>query len=73
MSNRITITSSQNINGETYAVTLFQNPTIDDVMIGEIKIAAYEVANGPLTSDTDSSRLTPRAIRDYFIKPGVEQ
>lgn len=74
MSDRITVATNIVLDGHAYVATLFHNPTIEDVIIGEMRVAAYEVENGPLSEDpNDPSRLTPRDIRDYFIRMGIER
>jgi hypothetical protein len=70
-SNRVTITSQVVINSIPTEITLIQNPTIDDVLIGEARVQAtsIETTNPGLVT----GRVVPLAIRDFLIRLGVER
>jgi hypothetical protein len=70
-SNRTTILSQVVINGAPFEFTLIQNPTIDDVLIGEARVQATSIEqNNP---NLVTGRVVPRSIRNFLVELGVEQ
>lgn len=69
MSTRNTVTGKVLANGRSYELTLIENPTVDDVVIAEMKVQAQHVAEG---SDV-SGRRVDRTIRDFLVRLGVER
>jgi hypothetical protein len=63
------LTTKTIIDGRPYTVTFIHNPTIEDVVVSEMKLAAAEVM-GLTTSD---DRRVGRAIRDFLIRLGVDR
>ena len=57
------------MQGRPYTVLLFDNPTIDDVLVVEMKIRAAELMNGEINEE----RRVGRDIRDVLIRLGVER
>ncbi len=57
------------VNGQPVLVNVIQNPTIDDVLITEARIAAYEVESGPY----EYRKPVSRKVRDYLIRLYVER
>lgn len=68
MSERIELTTKMVIDGRPYTIRLISHPTIEDVLVTEAKIAAFEIENGP-----GEERRVERPIRDYLIRLGVER
>jgi hypothetical protein len=64
-----TATGSVIINGRSYDLTVVENPTIDDVMVSEMKVQAQKVAESIDVSD----RRVSRSIRDFLVRLGVER
>lgn len=52
--------------GEKYQANLIENPTIDDVVESEMKLAAFTRFGGPLPAD----HRVDRGIRNFLIKQG---
>jgi hypothetical protein len=48
---------------------VISNPIIDDVVITEARLLAYEIENGPLADE----RRVERGVRDFLIRLGVER
>lgn len=48
---------------------IISNPLIDDVVITEARLQAYEVENGTL----EEGRRVDRGVRDFLIRLGVER
>lgn len=69
MSNRIEVDSRLFIDGRPYVMNLIANPTIDDVLITEMRVRAHEIVSGK----TDDERRVSRDIRDFLIRVGVER
>lgn len=57
------------IDGRPYTLRLIQSPLIDDVVISETQIAAFEVAQGIKPTE----RRVDRGVRDYLIRLRVER
>lgn len=57
------------IDGEPYSLVLIDNPTIDDVLVVEMKLKAAEVVNG----EPDPTRRVEREVRDVLLRLGVER
>ena len=58
------------IEGRPYFVRVISNPTIDDVVVTEMRIRASEIEQ---QKDLSSSRRVARDIRDFLIRLGVER
>lgn len=56
-------------NGRPYTVFIVDNPTIDDVLVIEMKMRAAEIMNNEVV---DGYRVN-RDIRDVLIRLGVER
>lgn len=68
MSDRQELVTKITIDGRPYTMRLLTHPLIDDVLITEAKISAFEIENGP-----GADRRVDRAIRDYLLRIGVER
>jgi hypothetical protein len=65
------INSQLVVNGIPTEFTLIQNPTIEDVLIGEARVQATSIeTNNPALV---AGRVVPRAIRNFLIMIGIEQ
>lgn len=54
--------------GRPYTVTVLDNPTIDDILVVEMQVQAFQIAQGE-TLD----RRVGRDVRDVLIRLGVER
>lgn len=57
------------MQGRPYTVLLLDNPTIDDVLVVEMKLRAAEIMN----SETNEGHRVSRDVRDVLIRLGVER
>ena len=57
------------VDGRPVTYKVISNPLIDDVLITEARLTAYEIENGPLSD----SRRVDRGVRDFLIRLGVER
>lgn len=57
------------VDGRPVLYEVISNPLIDDVVIAEARILAYEIENGPTSTD----RRVDRGVRDFLIRLGVER
>lgn len=57
------------VDGRPVTYKVISNPLIDDVLLTEARLTAYEIENGPL----DSGRRVDRGVRDFLIRLGVER
>lgn len=57
------------MGGRSYTLTLIENPTVDDVIVSEMKVQAQHVAE----SLDVSNRRVDRSIRDFLVRLGVER
>lgn len=69
MSTRKEVSGSILTNGRSYTLTLIENPTVDDVVVSEMKVQAQHIAEG---ADVSNRRVV-RAIRDFLVRLGVER
>lgn len=69
MSEQTVINTPVTIDGAPYTIRLVNNPTIDDVLIGEALAQATSIWRG----DDLSTHRVERAMRDYLIRLGVER
>lgn len=69
MSNHLEVMNRLVIDGEPFLVNLISYPTIDDVVVTEMRLTAYEIFSGK----KDATRRVDRQIRDYLIRTGVER
>lgn len=69
MSTQKTATGSIEMDGRSYTLTIIENPTVDDVVVSEMKVHAQHVAEGLDVSD----RRVARGIRDFLVRLGVER
>ena len=69
MTNRQEVQNRLVIEGRPFLVNLIANPTIDDVVITEMRLHAHEISSG----QTDPDRRVSRDIRDFLIRIGVER
>jgi hypothetical protein len=58
------------IDGSAYEITLFDNPTIDDVVVAEARIHAASIDGRP---NLVEGRVVSREIRDFLIRLGVDK
>ncbi len=56
------------LKGEKVFVQLLHNPTIEDVLSVEARVAAYQVESGD-----NPDRRVDRRVRDFLIRIGVER
>lgn len=56
-------------SGQTVTLTLIENPTVDDVVVSEMKVQAQSVAEQVEITD----RHVSRDIRDFLVRLGVER
>jgi hypothetical protein len=68
MAFRTNVVTRVNSGGNSYSIYLIDNPTIDDVMVVEMRLYAVEVESG-ITVD----RRVNRDVRDLLIRLGVER
>jgi hypothetical protein len=66
---RTNITSKVSIDGKPYTILLVDNPTIDDVVVVEMKLRAAEMMN----SQEDPERRVEKDVRDALIRLGVDR
>lgn len=57
------------VDGRPVLYRVLSNPVIDDVVISEARLQAFQIENGSL----DESRRVDRGIRDFLIRLGVER
>ena len=57
------------VDGRPMLYSVISNPLIDDVVITEARLAAYEIENGTL----EEGRRVDRGVRDFLIRLGVER
>ena len=69
MSDQTVIESQVIFDGAPCTMRLINNPTIDDVLIGEMYGQATSIWRG----DDLSNHRVPRELRDYLIRLGVER
>jgi hypothetical protein len=69
MSNQRILETQVLLDGEPNTVRLINNPTVDDILIGEMYGQATSIWRG----DDLSEHRVPRNIRDYLIRLGVER
>ncbi len=68
--NRIDAPADLVVDGKPLTITFIQNPTIEDVLVGEARVQATSLeTNNP---SLVSGRVVPRAIRNFLIEEGVE-
>lgn len=67
MSTRFVVTNTPTINGLPSEVGLIQNPTIDDVLVIEMKLYAADVV---AAQALNPGRRVDRGVRDSLIKVG---
>jgi hypothetical protein len=68
MSERTEVVSDIVVAGRPLTLKLLSHPLIDDILLTEAQIAAFEIENGP-----GEERRVGRDIRDYLIRLGVER
>ncbi len=56
------------VDGRPVVYRVLSNPLIDDVVISEAKIQAFEIENG-----STGDRRVARGVRDFLIRLGVER
>lgn len=66
---RTQATAKASLNGRPYTIIVVDNPTIDDVLIVEMKLRAGEIMNG--TENT--GHRVAADVRDVLIRLGVER
>lgn len=69
MSTQTIIETAVTIDGAPSTVRLVNNPTIDDVLVGEM----FEQATSIWRGDDLSEHRVGRDMRDYLIRLGVER
>lgn len=57
------------VDGKPMLYNIISNPLIDDVVITEARLQAYEIENGTL----EEGRRVDRGVRDFLIRLGVER
>lgn len=66
---RTNLTAKVVQNGKPYTVFVVDNPTIDDVLVVEMKLRAAEIMNNERMPDY----RVARDVRDVLIRLGVER
>lgn len=66
---RTNIATKATLDGKPYTVFVVDNPTIDDVVVVEMKLRAAELMNGV----TNEGYRVEKDIRDVLIRLGVER
>jgi hypothetical protein len=66
---RKVVRSNTRLGGRDFEANVIENPTVDDLLIGESKLSAWERVNGSLGTGED--RLPQRAIREYLVFTGA--
>lgn len=56
------------VDGRPVVYRVLSNPVIDDVVISEAKLQAFQIENGSL-----GERRVDRNLRDFLIRLGVER
>lgn len=69
MSNRQEVSTRLVVDGQPLILNLISHPTIDDVVVTEMRIRAHEI----MSKRADPDRRVSRDIRDYLIRLGVER
>jgi hypothetical protein len=69
MSEQTVITTPVLIDGAPHTVRLVNNPTVDDVLVGEMFAQATSIWRG----DDLSNHRVERGLRNYLIILGVER
>ena len=64
---RTEATAKLMVDGRPHTLMLVDNPTIDDVLVIEMRLRAAEIMN----ETTDQERRVPRGVRDLLIQIGV--
>ena len=67
---RTNITTKAYLNGQPFTIFFVDNPTIDDVLMVEMRLFAAEIVNG---STPDPDHRVSRGVRDLLIHLGVER
>lgn len=67
---RTDIQTKTYLDGKPYTIYLIDNPTIDDVLMVEMRLYAAEVMNG---FSPDPNHRVSREVRDLLIRLGVER
>lgn len=70
MAERQDIETRMVVEGQPYIVRLINNPTIEDVVVTEMRLTLAE-KDGSITLDED--HRVSRNIRDFLIRLGVER
>lgn len=58
-----------NVDGRPYTVLLIDNPTIDDVMVVEMKLRASEL----MAETPNPDRKVEKDVRDALIRLGIDR
>jgi hypothetical protein len=66
---RTNINTQVTMDGKPYTILLIDNPTIDDVMVVEMKLKAAEY----LTNTPQPDRKVEKDVRDALIRLGVDR
>jgi hypothetical protein len=69
MSFRTNINTKVFVDGRPYTILLIDNPTIDDVMVVEMKLKAAEL----MTNTPQPDRKVEKEVRDTLIRLGVDR
>ncbi len=69
MNARQEVESRMIVDGQPVIIKLISHPLIDDVVITESRLQAYNIQNG--ISDTE--HRVDRGMRDFLIRLGVER
>ena len=70
MSDRQEVETRLVVDGKPVLVRLVSNPTVDDVVVTEMRLHAAGLANG---TELDEEHRVERGIRDFLIRLGVER
>jgi len=57
------------VDGRVVRVTLINDPTIDDVLIGESQNYAYNLSSG----SSEPDRKVVRSVREIFLQFGIQR
>lgn len=66
---RTDISTKTNIDGRPYTILLVDNPTIEDVLVVEMKLRAAEL----MTGEAHPERKVEKDVRDSLIRLGVDR
>lgn len=66
---RTNLITKANVDGRPYTILLVDNPTIEDVLVIEMKLRAAELMN----QTADDTRKVEKDVRDALIRLGIDR